>query len=137
MKRQREVVFKDNCNMPLEEVLYFEKYQESEDIVSSLRDKLDQIRARLGVESAPPVLESTIEIGDPLDSCKALKETLLRLKKVLHSDSECEDDSVVADRGDKCPPSPASVALPLETILEESAFVCKTRGDKRIRRGRS
>eukprot|EP00978_Attheya_sp_CCMP212_P034925 scaffold149357_cov43-Attheya_sp.AAC.2 len=121
-------MFKDTCNMPLEEVFYFEKYQESEDIVSSLRDKLDQIRARLGFESPPQVVQSTFEIGDPLDSCKQLKETLLRLKKVLHSDVEDEDDSVVADRGDECPISPGSVAVPLYTILEESAFICKTRG---------
>jgi hypothetical protein len=133
--RKRTVVFKDTCNMPLEEVFYFEKYQESEDIVSSLRDKLDQIRARLGFESPPlQVVQSTCEMGDPLDSCKQLKETLLRLKKVLHSDIEDEDASVVAVvavRGDECPTSPGSVAVPLlYTIMEESAFVCKTRGGK-------
>eukprot|EP00978_Attheya_sp_CCMP212_P020844 scaffold60231_cov38-Attheya_sp.AAC.1 len=132
--KKRSVMFKDTCNMPLEEVFYFEKYQDSEDVVSSLRDKLDLIRARLGVESAPQVEKSTCEIGgDPLDSCRALKETLLRLKKVLHSDNESEDDSVVPVTGDECPPSPASVSAPLATILEESAFVCKTRGGKRIR----
>jgi hypothetical protein len=130
--RKRRVIFKDTCNMPLEEVFYFEKYQdESEDIVSSLRDKLDQIRARLGFEAPPPrVVPSTFELGDPLDSCKELKETLLRLKKALHSDIEDEYDSVVAVRGDECPSSPGSVALPLYTILEESPFVCKTRGGK-------
>jgi hypothetical protein len=71
-------------------------------------------------------------LGDPLDSCKELKETLLRLKKALHSDIEDEYDSVVAvrKRSDECPSSPGSVALPLYTILEESPFVCKTRGGK-------
>jgi hypothetical protein len=131
--KKRRVMFKDTCDMPLDEELYLENYQESEDVVSSLRDKLDQIRARLGVESASQVETSKVEMGDPLDSRRQLKETLLRLKKVLHSDNEDEDDSVEPVTGDECPPSPASVSVPLATILEESAFICKTRGGKRIR----
>jgi hypothetical protein len=62
--------------MPLEEVLYLETYQESDDSVSSLCDKLHQIiRTRLGVEESAPQVVSTVEstlfdeIGDPLYSC--------------------------------------------------------------------